>query len=192
MSRWIAIAALLFATAALAEPDAIVIVARPGLADPNFSEAVVLVTHSPAGETIGVVLNRPTPLRFVDIAPEFPHAAQYRGPVYEGGPVLKRVIVALFRAAAPPGAPAFRVLPDIFLSMHPQNINALLERPQPRSRFFAGFSGWAPGQLESEIADARWHVLPVSEDLLFRDDTSGLWRELVDRARSRRAIYSFE
>lgn len=192
MSRWIALAALLFAAGALAQPEAIVLVATPEIEDPNFGQSVVLVTHTPSGEMVGVVLNRPTRLRFVDVAPEFPHAAEYQGPVFEGGPVLKRVIVALFRTATPPSAAAFPVLPDIFLSMHPQNIAALLERPRPDVRFFAGFSGWAPGQLEAEIADGRWHVLPVSADLLFRDDTSTLWRELVARTRSRRAIYFLE
>lgn len=192
MSRWIALAALLVASAALAEPDAIVLVARPELVDPNFSGSVVLVTHTPTGETIGVVLNRPSQVKLAEIAPEFPRASEYRKRIYYGGPVLTRVIVALFRADPHPAAPAFRVLPDIYLSMHPSNINAALEHPPRTLRFFAGFCGWAPGQLESEMIRENWYVLPASEDLLFRDDTSHLWRELVDRARSRRAIYSFE
>ena len=45
------------------------------------------------------------------------------------------------------------------------------------------------GQLEAEIAREDWYVLPSSADVLFRRDTSDLWRELVERARSRRTIY---
>lgn len=189
MSRWIALAALLFACAATAQPDAVVLVARPQLADPNFAGAVVLITHSASGDTVGVVLNRPSERRFADMAPEFPGAVRYQGRLYEGGPVLERIIVALFRAEAPPAGAAFRVLPDIYLSMHPGNINTLLENPRPKLRFFAGFSGWAPGQLEAEIAREDWYVLPATEELLFRADTSRLWRDLIDRARRRRAIY---
>lgn len=189
MSRWAVLAALLFAGAALAQPDAVVLVAKPDLVDPNFAGTVVLVTHASGGDTLGVVLNRPTRLRLADVAPEFPRAADYPGRLYDGGPVLQRVIVALFRAGEPPAAAAFPVLADIFLSMHPDNVSALLQQPRARCRLFAGFSGWAPGQLESEIARDSWYVFPASEDLLFRDDTSGMWRELVDRAASRRAIY---
>src|SRR5919108_4458423 len=52
------------ASAARAEPpNAIVLVAKPGLADPNFSETVVLVTRTPDSQTVGVILNRPTERR---------------------------------------------------------------------------------------------------------------------------------
>ena len=190
MSRWAALAALLVAVGAHAQTDAVVLVAKPDLVDSHFSGTVILVTHAPSGDVVGVVLNRPTRLRLADVAPEFPHAAAYAERLYDGGPVLQRVIVALFRADAPPGAPAFRVSDDAYLSMHPANITSLLERPQARFRLFAGFAGWAPGQLESEIARGSWYVLPASADLLFRRDTSGMWRELVDKAQSRRTAAS--
>lgn len=194
MKRWaahsITLAALCFACTALAQPAAVVLVAKPELADPNFSETVILVTHTPAGETIGVVLNRPTGLRLAELAPQFPHAQAYREPLYRGGPVLPSVVVALFRSPSPPAAAAFKVLPDTYLSLHPALIDALLEKPDSRFRLFAGFSGWAAGQLESEIARDAWYALPATEDLLFRRDTSEMWRELVEKARGRRAGFS--
>jgi putative transcriptional regulator len=191
MSRWAALAGLFLALRALAQPDAVVLVAKPDLVDSNFSATVVLVTHSPTGETVGVVLNHPTQLRLADVAPDFPGAASYGEPLYDGGPVMETVIVAIFHAAAPPAAPAFRVLDDAYVSMHPDNITSLLQRAQGRFRLYAGFSGWAPGQLESEIERDGWYVLPASEEILFRSDTSGMWRELVDKAQRRRAIYFY-
>ena len=189
MSRWAVLAAFFLAAGAWAQPNAILLVAKPELVDPNFSRTVVLVTHTSTGDTVGVVLNRPTRLKLSEVAPEFPRAAAYRDPLYAGGPVMRNVIVALFRSPAPPPAPAFRVLDDAYLSMHPDNINALLEQPGRPFRLFTGFSGWAPGQLEAEIDGESWYVVPVTEDLLFRRETSGTWRELIDRLRSRRAIY---
>ena len=92
-----------------------------------------------------------------------------------------------------PAAPAFPVLDDVYLSMQPDSINSLLAQPAARAfRLFAGFCGWAPGQLEVEIDRDSWYVLPATEDLLFRQETSGMWRELIDRLRSRRAIYFSE
>ena len=193
MSRWAALAALFLAAAASAEPNAIVLVAKPELADPNFSGTVVLVTRTPTGDTVGVVLNRPTRLKLSDVAPEFPRASAYRERLYAGGPVLEAVIVALFRSPAPPAAPAFQVLDDVYLSMQPESINSLLAQPAARAfRLFAGFCGWAPGQLEAELDRDSWYVLPATEDLLFRQETSGMWRELIDRLQSRRAIYFSE
>lgn len=187
LARACLLVVLLGAGATRAATDAVILVAKPNLADPNFSGSVVLVTHTPSGDTVGVVLNRPTRLRLADVAPEFPGAKAYSGRLYDGGPVLQKVIVALFRSAAPPGAPAFHIVDDAYLSMHPANINALLARPGARFRFFTGFSGWAPGQLESEIERGSWYVLPATDDVLFRADTSSLWRELVDRAQSEHA-----
>jgi hypothetical protein len=69
VTRWAAAAALFFAFGAWAQPAAVVLVAKPELADPNFSESVVLVTHAPGGETLGVILNRPTHVRLADLAP---------------------------------------------------------------------------------------------------------------------------
>ncbi|HEX6265895.1 MAG TPA: YqgE/AlgH family protein, partial [Burkholderiales bacterium] len=111
--------------------------------------------------------------------------------LYQGGPVMQWLTVALFRAETPPGAPAFHVLKGIYLSMHPENVEKLAPGSN-RHRLFAGFSGWAPRQLETEIERDGWHVLPASEALLFRDDTAGMWRELLDKARRKKTrVYSF-
>jgi putative transcriptional regulator len=71
--------------------------------------------------------------------------------------------------------------------MHPLNNDALPSRPGQRLRFFTGFSGWAPGQLQRELEVDAWFVLPVTEELLFRADTKGLWKELMQKARGSRA-----
>ena len=60
--------------------------------------------------------------------------------------------------------------------------------PEARALLFTGFAGWVPGQLQSELARDDWFVLPASAELLFRDDTSGMWEELVRKARGRVAM----
>jgi putative transcriptional regulator len=180
--------ALVFWTAAAgAQPNGILLVAKPGLPDPNFSEAVVLVTWTDDGSTVGVVLNRPTERRLVDIAPGWPGAAGFKEPIYSGGPVMREVVVALYESAEEPGARAFRVLPHVFLSMHPGNLEPLIARPATRMRLYAGFSGWAPAQLEAEVDRGTWYTLRATEDLIFRKDTSNLWQELVQKAQGPRA-----
>ena len=165
-------------------PNAVLLVAKPTIVDPNFSRTVVLVTQAPDAETVGVILNRPLPLAASEVLPPELASGNYRDPVYYGGPVLRQVIVALFHSERPPPASAFHLLKDVYLSMHPDNIKMLLASKHRRYRLYLGFSGWAPGQLEDELAADGWYVLPADDELLFRHDTAGLWRELLDKATS--------
>lgn len=165
-------------------PNAVLLVAKPELVDPNFRETVVLVTQTADAHTIGVILNRPTDQR----------VEGYAEPVSAGGPVLPRTLVALFESAEPPAASAFPVLKNVWLSMHPENIEALKGSPPARRvRLFAGFAGWSPGQLESELARNGWFMLPASESVVFRKSTRGLWQELLEKAREprRKTLYFF-
>jgi hypothetical protein len=66
--------------------------------------------------------------------------------------------------------------------MHPLNIRALLADPSRTYRLYAGFSGWAPRQLESEIERNGWYLLPADAESVFRKDTATLWEELVRKA----------
>jgi putative transcriptional regulator len=151
-------------------PNGLLLVAKPGLQDPNFGRSVVLVTQTPDFRTVGVILNRPT-------------RARHRGkPLWFGGPVMPRLVVTVFRSATPPKASAFHVLKNLYLSLHPDSVDALLAGRGGDYRLYAGFSGWAPRQLESEFGRASWFVLPADEAIVFRKDTAGLWEELVARA----------
>jgi putative transcriptional regulator len=176
MSPWLALVAALLVTCAQAQdaPNSLLLVAKPSLTDPNFRETVVLVTQAADASTVGVILNRPTKRQ---------HAKTGEA-IGLGGPVMREVLVTLFRAERAPEAPAFPVLKGVYLSMHPKNI----EMPARSRRLFAGFSGWAPGQLQNELARDGWFVLPATEALIFRTDTAGMWEELVRKARGRVAM----
>ena len=163
-------------------PNSLFLVAKPSLADPNFARTVVLVTQTEDASTVGVIVNRPTRLRLQQLLSREFHTENYRDPIYAGGPVMRQAIVAVFRSESVPQAPAFPLLKDVYLTMHPDNIKKLLEDPSARYRLYAGFSGWAPRQLESEFMRDGWYVLPTDEATLFRSGTDGLWEELVDKA----------
>jgi putative transcriptional regulator len=173
---------------ALAQPNGILLIAKPGLPDPNFSETVVLVARTDEAATVGVILNRPTVRRLVDIAPTWPGAEDFTEPLYNGGPVMRQVLVAVYTSEETPKAAAFRVLPNVYLSMHPTNLEPLIAQPGARMRLYAGFSGWAPRQLEAEMQTGSWYVLRATEELIFRKDTTGMWSELVERARGARTV----
>jgi putative transcriptional regulator len=187
VKRWLLVLALV--AAPVFADNGILLVAKPSLVDPNFKETVLIVTRGQDGSTIGVVLNRPLAMHFADLAPNWPGAEKYEEPLYAGGPVMREVVVALFAADEPPEDAAFPVLPNVYLTLHPRNIERLLANPGDRVRLFSGFAGWAPRQLEAEMADDAWYALRASESVLFRKDTSSLWRELADQAGGGRAAH---
>ncbi|MEO8718203.1 MAG: YqgE/AlgH family protein [Burkholderiales bacterium] len=168
------LALLLAGPGALAQQEepanGVLLVAKPELDDPNFGRSVVLVTQAEDGTTLGVILNKPIPAR---------HEGK---PLWFGGPVMIRSLVALFASSEAPPAAAFHVLKNVYLSMHPENLAALIEGSDARYRLYSGFSAWAPGQLESEFDRDSWYVLPADEALLFLEDTSRLWEELRTKA----------
>lgn len=161
------------------------LIAKPTLLDPNFARTVVLVTQTEDASTVGVVINRPTALKLSDFLPQEFAAQNYRDRLYLGGPVMRQAIVALFRSDTVPDAAAFHVLKNIYLTMHGANLKLLLDSPDAQYRLYAGFSGWAPRQLESEFVRDGWYVLPAEESQLFRKSLDGLWEELVERAARR-------
>ena len=167
--------AMLAAAQPAERPNGVLLVAKPGLTDPNFRETVVLVTQTADAQTIGVILNRPTERKLSGET------------VFFGGPVLRETIVTLFQSREQPESPAFQVLRGVYLTMQPDTIERLLARRGQRFRLYAGFSGWAPLQLQAELERDGWYVLPASVDLLFRQDTAGLWSELLAEARGEHA-----
>jgi putative transcriptional regulator len=162
--------------------NGLLLVAKPTLSDPNFARTVVLVSQTPEASTVGVIINRPTKLKLSDFLSQEFDTANYKGAIFFGGPVMRQALVVVFRSESPPAAPAFHVLKDIYLTMHPDNIEKLLAEPAAHYRVYAGFSGWAPHQLESEVMRDGWYFLPADEATVFRESADGLWEELVERA----------
>ncbi|MSQ63269.1 MAG: YqgE/AlgH family protein [Betaproteobacteria bacterium] len=161
------------------------LIAKPALLDPNFAKTVVLVTQTEDASTVGVIINRPSTLKLWQFLSQEFETQNYRDAIYFGGPVMRQAIVALYRSETVPAAAAFHVLKNIYITMHADNLKLLLATPGAQYRIYAGFSGWAPRQLEREFLRDGWYVLPADEAMLFRKDADGLWDELVERAARR-------
>jgi putative transcriptional regulator len=161
---------------------AVFLIARPGMPDPNFRESVVLVVQSDAAEATGLILNRPTNRSLAELLPG-ERFEPFTDPIFFGGPVAQQGLFALFQSARYSG-PAVPMLPGIFFAILPDSVDALLSKPPEEIRFFSGYSGWAPGQLQAEIDRGDWLVVDADAKTVFRRDTSRLWQDMVQRARA--------
>jgi putative transcriptional regulator len=164
------------------EREPILLVATPDLRDPNFEQTVVLVLFPSGGGPLGVILNRPIPVTLKDAFPDEPQLRGRTDPLYFGGPVHTTALMYLFRGSAT-AAGAFPVFEDLCLSGNGDLLDQLLSAPQGGvQRYFLGYSGWAPVQLEMEIARGGWYVLPADRDTILNMDPAIMWRELLARA----------
>jgi len=166
-------------------PEAFFLVARPGMPDPNFRETVVLVAQDERAQATGVIVNRPTNRSLAELLPSERFKA-LTDAIYFGGPVARQGLFAVFRADKVPGE-AVKMLPGLYPALLPSTIDALINRPPPKIRFFAGYSGWGPGQLRGEIDRGDWLVVDADADAAFLKDTSTLWQDMLRRGRSLRA-----
>jgi putative transcriptional regulator len=53
---------------------------------------------------------------------------------------------------------------------------------------YAGYAGWAPGQLQAEIERGGWHVLPADAATVFDKNPANIWPELIKRAATKRTL----
>ncbi len=166
------------------------LVAAPSLGDPNFSRTVVLIAeHGPEG-AMGLVLNRPLGVRVAEAVPILRDFVPEGESVHIGGPVQPEAVMALGdfvdadRAAAIAFATVGFLPADAEETLDP---TALL-----RARVFAGYAGWGPGQLEGEMDEEAWVVVPARADDCFAEDPEQLWRDALRRHGGAFAVFALE
>jgi putative transcriptional regulator len=162
------------------------LIAEPMLDDPNFDRTVVLmIEHTPDG-ALGVVLNRPSRVPVDAVLEEWAPLAASPPVLYMGGPVERSGVLALARrragrGAGPAAVPGWSgVLGEVgLLDLHvePETVAGGVDR----IRFFAGYSGWGGGQLEAELAEGAWLVVPADPADVFAPDPDAMWRAVLHR-----------
>jgi putative transcriptional regulator len=160
------------------------LVAAPGLLDPNFHRTVVYVIEHRGSGSLGVVLNRPSEVSVRDVLPSWAAVATQPSTVFVGGPVESETALCLaaVRTGHDPAAVHGLVrvrgpVALVDLDSDPSAIGSLLRG----LRVFAGYSGWDAGQLSGEVQRGDWIVVPaLPDDVLTRQD-AGLWGHVLRR-----------
>jgi len=151
-----------------------------------FTQTVVLLLHYDETGAVGLVVNRPTDVAPGELLPDDDEIAAYDGTLYWGGPVEMDSIRALLRSDTPPQS-AESIAGSVYLVPF-DDAFADLSAGAARLRFFIGVAGWAPGQLELELAAGSWTVAPATDDRVFAKDPAALWHRLAPRQELRAAL----
>ena len=170
------------------------LVATPALVDPNFDRAVVLLLDHDEEGTLGVVLNRPTPVGVGDVLESWAMLAGAPPVVFQGGPVSLDSALGL---AVVPGesrdgdgdAPlGWRRVHGAIGLVDLEAPPELLASELGSLRIFAGYAGWGPGQLEDELMEGAWYVVESEPGDVSAPDPEQLWRSVLRRQRSELAM----
>ena len=164
-----------------------VLVATRALGDPNFARTVVLLCrHEAESGSFGLILNRPTSITLAKALPNVPLARRREEPLWMGGPVDGQALWIVHRRRDLPD-PGPELLDGIHLSVEPGILDRLLTStpPDPTGAIFrpyVGYAGWDAGQLEVEIQEGAWGIVPVGPEVLFSPRPSRLWHGMRARA----------
>jgi putative transcriptional regulator len=151
------------------------LVASPILLDPNFVRTVILVLQHDQEGAVGVVLNRPSGEEVLRHLPEWAPRLEDPAVVFIGGPVDPAVAIGVVRTTRPAEPTAVSGVGMVDLEEDPASVGA------GPVRIFSGYAGWGAGQLEAELAEGAWVVVPANAEDVFTDRPSALWSEVLKR-----------
>lgn len=157
-----------------------ILMAEPFMDDPNFKRSVVLITdHAHEEGTVGFIINKPLTVKINDLVEEFP---EMDAPAYFGGPVSTNTIHYIHNVGSLLDG-STEIVPGVFWGGEFDKLKFLVAHEMIRAeniRFFVGYSGWSPGQLDEELATGSWITSEMHANYLFKSKPKSLWHQVMN------------
>lgn len=168
------------------------LVAKPTVDDFVFGRSVILLINHDKEGTMGLILNRPTTLMLNEAVTLDRVLDDVR--LYLGGPVNDNVMFYIHTLGSEVVPDSVEVLPGLYFAGDFEALKLYVEcggEVKGKVKFFAGYSGWVPGQLDDEISRYDWAVLDASDAGRFVNDASNdLWQWAVEQLGSRYRLWN--
>jgi putative transcriptional regulator len=158
-----------------------ILVADRKLKDPHFAQTVVLVvTYSEEQGAVGLVLNRQSDVPVSELLAGVKAARNRSDTAFSGGPVEPMSVLALLRTGSGPRG-AQHVAGDVWAILDQDLLEDTLAKHTSTDdlRFYVGYAGWGPGQLEAEMDAGAWRVIRGGADTVFDSKPESLWDRVV-------------
>lgn len=161
------------------------LIASPEMGDPRFYHAVVLVVQHDKEGALGIMINRPVDERslasLLEAIGERDTGVEGSVRIFTGGPVEPRrgfvVHSADYRRAE-----TLDVDGRVAMTASPEILRDIGHNRGPKKTLVAfGYTGWGPGQLESELAQHGWFTTPEDPKLIFDEDRGRVWEDAMTR-----------
>jgi putative transcriptional regulator len=155
------------------------LISEPFMLDPNFKRSVILLTEYSEEGAMGFILNHASEFLLGDLLPDLSYSEM---PVFIGGPVANNTL-HFIHCCPEKIEGGIEIGENIFLGGDFETVKELLTNYQLTSneiRFFSGYSGWTPKQLDDEIKEDSWIVAnKLNAEIIFTHNEENLWREVV-------------
>jgi putative transcriptional regulator len=155
------------------------LVAGPGLLDPNFWRTVVLIVEHTEEGALGLVLNRPSETSVGEAVPQLAELLNPEERLFIGGPVQPSsvIVLARFEDATDAALLAFDDIGVLGTGPSADELSAGVRA----GRAFLGHAGWGAGQLDGELERGDWILEPARREDAFAQDPQELWPDVLTR-----------
>ncbi|MFP4018191.1 MAG: YqgE/AlgH family protein [Bacteroidales bacterium] len=165
-----------------------ILISEPLLNDSYFKRSVVYLTEYSANGSVGFVLNKPIDLSPNEVVKDFP---KFNAPIYVGGPVAKDTIHYLHTVSdLIPNS--VHVQGNIYWGGDFEKVKELISEGMitpEQIRFFLGYSGWSPNQLDEELKNNAWLVSELEASKIMAPDRD-LWEKVLQELGNKYKIWT--
>jgi putative transcriptional regulator len=154
------------------------LVSEPFLADNTFKRSVILLSEHDDSGTLGFILNKPTEVKVHDALEDFP---EFDSNLFFGGPVETDSLFYIHTLGLQLSG-SREIASGIFWGGSFEQLKQMIAAGKVRPnqiRFYAGYSGWDPKQLDHELEEHSWMVSGCSKQFTFYDDPKCLWSQVL-------------
>jgi putative transcriptional regulator len=154
-----------------------ILISAPYLND-IFKRSVILLTENDDNGTVGFIINKPLRLKIHEVVEDFPN---FDATVHLGGPVQPDMLNFIHKAGDVIDG-GYEISNGIYWGGNFETFKILAEAGSLNPldfRFFLGYAGWNPNQLNNEFKINSWYVNSLPIDDIFSDDSEHLWQKIL-------------
>lgn len=160
-----------------------ILVAMPGIDDPRFEHAVILICAHDAEHAMGLRINMPAPgidLSTVLDKLDTPTQGSHGKPVMVGGPVDQERGFVLHTSDWMADGASLEIQGGLAITGTREALVAMNEITGPAHALLAlGYAGWEEGQLEDELGENVWLTMDADLGLIFDNDHDNKWHRAL-------------
>lgn len=154
------------------------LVSQPSLTDRFFNKSVVMMVEHGAEGSFGFIVNKPANVKLSHVTSEF---IGFDAELFLGGPVqVNNLFYVHTKGDLVKGS--LKIIEGVYWGGDISEIRDLISSGNLTDqdiRFYAGYSGWQPKQLNREMKENSWIVVDGLKNFVFAKQPTGLWKRIV-------------